>query len=72
MSDNLPVDVLDLTSQIVSAHVSNNSVAPDALPLLIQAVYRSLASAGKVEAAPSPSISLADTPRALAAAGLGA
>jgi predicted transcriptional regulator len=33
--------------------VSNNSVAPDALPSLIQAVYRSLATAGKVEAAPA-------------------
>ena len=40
-------DVLGLTAQIVSAHVSNNSVAPDALPGLIQEVYRSLAGVGK-------------------------
>lgn len=53
MSDNLPEGVLELTSQIVSAHVSNNSVAPDALPSLIQAVYQSLATAGKVDAAPA-------------------
>jgi len=53
MSDNLPVDVLELTSQIVSAHVSNNSVAPDALPSLIQAVYRSLATVGEADAAPA-------------------
>ena len=53
MSDNLPAGVLELTTQIVSAHVSHNSVAPDALPSLIQAVYRSLATAGKVEAAPA-------------------
>lgn len=40
-------DVLGLTAQIVSAHVSNNSVAPDALPSLIQEVYRTLAGVGK-------------------------
>ena len=36
-------DVLGLTAQIVSAHVSNNAVSPDALPSLIQEVYRTLA-----------------------------
>ncbi len=45
-------DVLGLTAQIVSAHVSNNSVAPDALPNLIQEVYRTLAGVGKEPAAP--------------------
>ncbi len=40
-------DVLGLTAQIVSAHVSNNSVTPDALPSLIQDVYRTLAGVGK-------------------------
>ncbi|MBV9782501.1 MAG: MucR family transcriptional regulator [Acidisphaera sp.] len=40
-------DVLGLTAQIVSAHVSNNSVTMDALPLLIQDVYRTLAGVGK-------------------------
>jgi predicted transcriptional regulator len=40
-------DVLGLTAQIVSAHVSNNAVAPDALPALIQDVYRTLAGVGK-------------------------
>jgi predicted transcriptional regulator len=39
--------VLGLTAQIVSAHVSNNSVSPDALPSLIQEVYRTLAGVGK-------------------------
>jgi len=39
--------VLGLTAQIVSAHVSHNSVAPDALPALIQEVYRTLASVGQ-------------------------
>ncbi len=45
-------DVLGLTAQIVSAHVSNNSVAPDALANLIQEVYRTLANVGKEQAAP--------------------
>jgi predicted transcriptional regulator len=44
---SLGSDVLGLTAQIVSAHVSNNSVAPDALPALIQDVYRTLAGVGK-------------------------
>lgn len=39
-------DVLGLTAQIVSAHVSNNSVTIDALPALIQDVYRTLAGVG--------------------------
>ena len=45
-------DVLGLTAQIVSAHVSNNSVAPDALPNLIQEVYRTLAGVGKEQVVP--------------------
>jgi predicted transcriptional regulator len=40
-------DVLGLTAQIVSAHVANNSVTPDALPSLIQDVYRTLAGVGR-------------------------
>jgi predicted transcriptional regulator len=44
-------NVLGLTAQIVSAHVSNNSVAPDALPSLIQEVYKTLSGVGK-EATP--------------------
>lgn len=45
-------DVLGLTAQIVSAHVSNNSVTPDALPALIQDVYRTLSGVGKEPSAP--------------------
>ncbi len=37
-------DMLELTAQIVAAHVSNNSVASDALPGLIQDVFRTLSS----------------------------
>jgi len=45
-------DVLGLTAQIVSAHVSNNSVTMDALPSLIQEVYKTLAGVGKEPAQP--------------------
>lgn len=39
--------VLGLTAQIVSAHVRHNSVAPDALPGLIQEVYKALLNIGQ-------------------------
>ena len=39
--------LLGLTAQIVSAHVANNPVQPDALPALIQSVFKTLAGAGK-------------------------
>jgi predicted transcriptional regulator len=45
-------EVLGLTAQIVSAHVSNNSVTPDSLPTLIQEVYRTLAGVGREPQAP--------------------
>jgi predicted transcriptional regulator len=45
-------DVLGLTAQIVSAHVSNNSVTPDALSALIQDVYRTLSGVGREPTAP--------------------
>jgi predicted transcriptional regulator len=49
-----PDDVLGLTAQIVSAHVANNTVSPEALASLIQDVYRTLAGAGKQAARPEP------------------
>src|SRR3954447_21193886 len=52
MSDRAAADILGLTAQIVSAHVSKNQIGTDALPLLIQSVYRSLSKAGEIEAAP--------------------
>jgi predicted transcriptional regulator len=39
--------ILGLTAQIVSAHVRHNSVAPDALPALIQEVFRTLSNIGQ-------------------------
>jgi len=53
------VDVLGLTAQIVSAHVSNNSVSMDALPSLIQEVYKTLAGGGKetvLQERPQPAV----------------
>jgi predicted transcriptional regulator len=44
-------DILGLTAQIVSAHVSHNSVPANAVPSLIQEVYRTLTS---IERGPAP------------------
>jgi predicted transcriptional regulator len=53
MPDQMPNNsVLGLTAQIVSAHVSNNSVSPDSLPSLIQEVYKTLSGVGKEPAQP--------------------
>jgi predicted transcriptional regulator len=54
MSDQVAADILGLTAQIVSAHVSKNRVETGTLPLLIQSVYRSLSTAGEAEPAPPP------------------
>ena len=51
--------VLGLTAQIVSAHVRHNSVAPEALPGLIQEVYRTLLNIGQQPAQaekPAPTV----------------
>jgi predicted transcriptional regulator len=46
-------DLLALTTEIVAAHVSNNTVALGDLPQLINQVYNSLANIGSVAAAPA-------------------
>ena len=52
MSDDVPAnELLALTSQIVSAHVGNNTVSTQDLPQLIEHVYKTLANIG-VEQAP--------------------
>ncbi len=54
MSDDTPSDELKtLTTQIVSAHVSNNTVAVSDLPALIKKIYHTLAGAS-AEAPPAP------------------
>jgi predicted transcriptional regulator len=44
--------LVSLTADIVSAHVSNNSVAVSDLPTLIQNVHGALAALGKVQEEP--------------------
>ena len=46
-------DLLTLTTEIVAAHVSNNTVAVGDLPQLINQVYSSLANIGSVPAMPA-------------------
>ncbi len=46
----MPEDVLGLTAQIVSAHVTKNSVSVEDLPGLIREVYKTLASVGETAA----------------------
>jgi predicted transcriptional regulator len=46
-------DLLALTTEIVAAHVSNNTVALGDLPSLINQVYDSLANIGTAPAAPA-------------------
>jgi|BEDMetMinimDraft_2_1075160.scaffolds.fasta_scaffold13894_2 predicted transcriptional regulator len=46
--------VLELTAQIVAAHVSHNSVTAEALPQLIQEIYRTLTTLGKEKEASAP------------------
>jgi predicted transcriptional regulator len=45
-------NILELTAEIVSAHVSNNSVPLSELPGLIQEVFRTLSTVGKGTAPP--------------------
>ncbi len=49
--EKAPTNILALTVQIVSAHVSNNAIAASALPVLIQDVHRALSS---IESPPAP------------------
>ncbi|HLY44033.1 MAG TPA: MucR family transcriptional regulator [Stellaceae bacterium] len=46
-------DLLELTTEIVAAHVSNNTVALSDLPQLINQVYNSLAHIGTAPAVPA-------------------
>jgi len=55
-------DLLALTTEIVAAHVSNNTVAVSDLPQLINQVYQSLAGIGKTPVStaerPQPAVSV--------------
>ncbi|HYG85274.1 MAG TPA: MucR family transcriptional regulator [Azospirillum sp.] len=61
MSNGSPSNaLLSLTTEIVAAHVSNNSVAVADLPVLIEQVYKSLSNVGTepvaVEERPQPAV----------------
>jgi predicted transcriptional regulator len=43
-------DVLGFTTQIVSAHLTNNAVPVEELPALIRQVYKTLSTVGEAEA----------------------
>lgn len=53
-------DILELTSEIVAAHVSNNTVATSDLPVLIEQVYKTLEQVGKgadaIQDKPQPAV----------------
>jgi len=52
-------EMLELTTEIVAAHVGNNPIAATELPGLIQSVYRTLVSVGTSPAAverPKPAV----------------
>jgi len=54
-------ELLELTTEIVSAHVSNNLLPVADLPHLIQDVYRTLSNVGGVQGAaerPQPAVSV--------------
>ena len=46
------IEYLELTTEIVSAHVSNNSVSLNELPNLIQDVYKTLVAVGTASVKP--------------------
>jgi predicted transcriptional regulator len=54
--------LITLTADIVSAHVSHNSVELGQLPKLIQSVYHAMAAAGQpapaIEHKPAPAVSV--------------
>jgi predicted transcriptional regulator len=52
--DGFPETLITLTADIVSAHVSNNSVAVNDLPVLIQNVHNALSGLGVAPEAPQP------------------
>ena len=52
--DNFGETLITLTADIVSAHVSNNSVAVSDLPLLISNVHNALSGLGERKEEPAP------------------
>ena len=52
--DNFSESLITLTADIVSAHVSNNSVSVNDLPALIQNVHSALTGLGETREEPQP------------------
>lgn len=46
-------NLLGLTAQIVSAHVANNPIEPNILPVFIRDIYKTLSHIGQEPAAPA-------------------
>jgi len=61
MDNDLSETLITLTSDIVAAHLSNNNVTVDDVPVLIQNVYgalHGLGNAAPVEEKPEPAVSI--------------
>ena len=61
LEHDLSETLITLTSDIVAAHVSNNSVSVDEVPALIQNIYGALAGLGaapQAEVKPEPAVSV--------------
>ena len=55
MVDNIEIDpLMEITADIVSAHVSNNILSSEELPALIRSVHAALAGLGEEAKAPEP------------------
>ncbi len=62
METDISETLITLTSDIVAAHVSNNTISVEDVPALIQTVYGALASLGSpapvIEERPEPAVSV--------------
>jgi predicted transcriptional regulator len=56
---------INLTAQIVSAHIANNDVTAQELPALIRGVYQALATVGKAAVEPSKPKSMVDSKKSI-------
>ena len=60
MTDPVKTGLLELTTEIVAAHVGNSQIPPDQLPPLIEEVHRALAGLGSDPAweKPTPAVAI--------------
>ncbi|MDP6417012.1 MAG: MucR family transcriptional regulator, partial [Gammaproteobacteria bacterium] len=50
MAETSDIELLDLTAEIVAAHVSNNAISVDQIPSLIKEVHKTLSGLGSESA----------------------